>query len=59
MNQSPPKSQIPDSSGKRDVRTELSDQFSVFGDLEHVRILDGKSCAFVKYRYRANAEFAR
>ena len=54
-----PKSQIPDSSGKRDVRKELSDQFSVFGDLEHVRILDGKSCAFVKYRYRANAEFAR
>ncbi|KAG1170659.1 hypothetical protein G6F70_007560 [Rhizopus microsporus] len=42
-----------------DVDEVIKRQFGQFGPLERVRILKGRGVAFVTYKTRANAEFAR
>ncbi|KAI9269346.1 hypothetical protein BY458DRAFT_490147 [Sporodiniella umbellata] len=42
-----------------DVEQVIERQFGQFGSLERVRILKGRGVAFVTYRTRGNAEFAR
>eukprot|EP00297_Palpitomonas_bilix_P004000 CAMPEP_0113912798 /NCGR_PEP_ID=MMETSP0780_2-20120614/29149_1 /TAXON_ID=652834 /ORGANISM="Palpitomonas bilix" /LENGTH=741 /DNA_ID=CAMNT_0000909841 /DNA_START=89 /DNA_END=2314 /DNA_ORIENTATION=+ /assembly_acc=CAM_ASM_000599 len=37
----------------------VRDNFAVFGEMEDVRVIYSKSIAFIRYRYRANAEFAK
>jgi hypothetical protein len=42
-----------------DVYTALAEQFGAFGEVEHINVIHRKSIAFVRYRFRANAEFGR
>mmetsp|Transcript_12019 Transcript_12019/g.20073 ORF Transcript_12019/g.20073 Transcript_12019/m.20073 type:complete len:500 (+) Transcript_12019:97-1596(+) len=37
----------------------LRRHFEAFGELEYVRVISGKNCGFVRYIYRACAEFAK
>ena len=37
----------------------LRRHFEAFGELEYVRIIPSKNCGFVRYCYRACAEFAK
>ncbi|KAI8981681.1 hypothetical protein BDF20DRAFT_862655 [Mycotypha africana] len=43
----------------KDIEDAVRRQFGQFGPLERVRILRGRGVAFVTYKTRANAEFAR
>ncbi|EKX43794.1 hypothetical protein GUITHDRAFT_72753 [Guillardia theta CCMP2712] len=44
---------------REDAEKIVHAQFSEFGQIESVRVLAGRNCAFVKYRLRAAAEFAK
>eukprot|EP00011_Vannellida_sp_DIVA3-517-6-12_P009478 CAMPEP_0114628490 /NCGR_PEP_ID=MMETSP0168-20121206/12848_1 /TAXON_ID=95228 ORGANISM="Vannella sp., Strain DIVA3 517/6/12" /NCGR_SAMPLE_ID=MMETSP0168 /ASSEMBLY_ACC=CAM_ASM_000044 /LENGTH=385 /DNA_ID=CAMNT_0001839875 /DNA_START=38 /DNA_END=1192 /DNA_ORIENTATION=+ len=41
------------------LERQLREKFGLFGDVEYVRVLKEKMCAFVRFRFRANAEFAK
>ena len=41
-----------------DVRAALEAHFGAWGELENVNVIDKKAIAFVRYRCRANSEFA-
>ena len=43
----------------RPLQKLLSEQFAEFGEIESVKVLKDKACAFVKFRLRAAAEFAK
>lgn len=45
--------------GRAGVQEAVRVAFGACGDLEQVKVLDGKNCAFAKFRLRACAEFAR
>ena len=42
-----------------DAEKIVTKHFSEWGEIESVRFLTGRGTAFVRYRYRANAEFAK
>ena len=42
-----------------DAEKILLKHFGEWGEIEHIRYLTGRGTAFVRYRYRANAEFAK
>jgi hypothetical protein len=37
----------------------LRRHFEPYGELEYVRVIPGKNCGFVRYCFRASAEFAK
>ncbi|KAI9028635.1 hypothetical protein DFJ74DRAFT_603650, partial [Hyaloraphidium curvatum] len=43
----------------KDVEATVRKHFAEFGELESVRVLTGKAVAFIRYKSRLNAEFAR
>ena len=44
---------------RRDLAQKLEEEFGEFGAIEKVKVLKEKGCAFVKYRLRSAAEFAK
>lgn len=41
------------------IESRLRFMFSRLGELDRIRFIESKNCAFVTYRYQANAEFAK
>lgn len=50
--------QLPDARPEQ-LRVCIEEEFSKYGDVSSVRVIAPKHCAFVRYRYRTQAEFAR
>ena len=48
-----------DLGGAAGLERELWTQFGEWGELEAINVINNKPIAFIRYRYRANAEFAR
>lgn len=46
-------------SGLKDLESHISKVFGEFGPVEKVRVLYGKGCAFVRYRWEVLAQFAK
>lgn len=46
-------------SGLKDLESHLSKVFGEFGPIEKVRVLHGKGCAFIRYRWEVLAQFAK
>ena len=46
-------------SPRSNIQSTVRRHFTEWGEIENVRVLESKGVAFVRYKYRANAEFAK